>query len=359
MTAEKSGWYRRSWFIILLLILCLFTFDVLFPLGIVGLYLMWRHVTWRRLAKWIVTVIVLAPAEIVLVAGIVSATGIGRPASVPTIGSSCLNGPEAVASGPGDSMYVLDGAQLVRIAPGGHVMWRRAANSGGGLASDAHGNVYVNSPSYLSYKSTGSIDKFSPAGAMAAQWPANEFSPATVDGAGTLYAVNDLDTKRTLVRRLSSTSGHILGQWRSRIGSALVSAGNGTLYAPNGFDLPDGVDRVAPQSGSILHRWPVCKNCMSVDALASDTRGNLFAGLTVDGDTPFEIARVTLTKPVLVAKSINRAEEQVAQLAFDSRGDIYVIRSSYARSGPGDTGLDELSPAGSVVGTFRPCHPDS
>lgn len=96
--------------------------------------------------------------------------------------------------------------------------------------------------------------------------------------------------------------------------------------------------------------------CSSFDTLAMDARGDLFAGLTVDGSTPFAIARLTLKGPTMTVRTINLAQEQVAQLAFDRRGDIYVIRASYARASSSNTGLDELSPSGSVTGTFRPCH---
>lgn len=105
----------------------------------------------------------------------------------------------------------------------------------------------------------------------------------------------------------------------------------------------------------MLHRWPLCAGCSSYDALAADDHGSLYAGMTVDGDTPFVIDRLAPNGAALKVQTINTAQEMVGELAIDGQGHVYVIRNSYSRPSTSNTGLDELSSWGAVMATFRAC----
>ncbi|HZS93801.1 MAG TPA: hypothetical protein VFA78_03320 [Chloroflexota bacterium] len=351
----KSRWFARTWIIVVLLALCILSFDILFPLGIAGLFLLWRYSGWNTSLKWLASLAV--PIPIYLLVAVSLGSGSGGPfSSSSTLGNVCLRGPERVATGPHGSVYVLDLHRVLRFSAGGKALWHAPASGQGGLAVDAAGNVYVDDPSYLSYKNRGWIEKLSPAGRLLARWPARESAPDLVDRNGVLYALNSFDSPNIVVRRLSSTTGKQLGRWRERIGSDLEPGPGGTLYA-EGVDTAEAhhLLQVSAASGRVVRRWPLCSNCMSFDALAEDAHGTLFVGLTTTGDAPFEIARVNLGASGTKMHSINTANEQVGQLAAAPNGDIYVIRDSYSRPAPTDTGLDELSANGSVVGTFQPC----
>jgi len=352
----KPRWYARNWFILVLLVLCVISFDILFPLGITGIYLLWRYSRWSTSLKWLASLAVPLPLYFLIATVVVPGSG----GSVSTIGSVCLGGPAEVVAGPRDSIYVLDRHRVLRFASGGDVLWQRPAAGDGGLAADAQGNVYINDPSFLSYKNRGWIEKLSPQGHLLARWPANEAAPSLVDSHGVLYAIDSFDSPNMIVRRLQTTSGKLLGHWRARMGRNLVQGPTGTLYIQGMTDVEaNSLLQVSAATGRTIRRWRLCRGCSSLDALASDTHGTLFAGLTNSSDTPFEIARLTPKKATLTFSPVNASQEQVGWLGFDSQDHIYVIRDSYDRPSPTDTGLDELSASGSVIATFNPCQSSS
>ncbi|GAC1443778.1 MAG: hypothetical protein NVSMB52_02490 [Chloroflexota bacterium] len=292
----------------------------------------------------------------IICALMLSACGSSSSTDTPTpgpaaFGQFCIDGPERVAVAPDDSVYILDNTQLLHVAQDGKLLWKRAADPNGGLAVDTTGNAYD--------ISAGSIQKLSTSGNVAAQWPAQNTSVEMVDSGGIVYAVDSTQTDSSLVVRFSP-SGTVLGQWRGPIGSSLTPGANGTLYAI-GFvtGLPDAIVQLDPATGTEQQRWQLCPNCKSYDALTTDSHGTLTVGLTTGRNPPFSIATIggTSTKPTFT--TVNTADELVSKLSIDSQGNIYVIRNSFSRPGPRNTGLDKLSPKGALTATVRPCHPNA
>lgn len=343
------AWYQRDSTIILLFLASALTLLLVLPLSATALVLMWRYATWSKLIKWLLTAAIPLPWYLLL-AGLVGST-VHAPSPPPpvTIGTVPVADPLSVAIGAHDSVYVLDQTHILHFSAEGHLLGRLGPSDlGTTIATDRAGDLY--------YVQQGRLVELAPTGRVLRQWPIGDVAFITVDRHGQVYATGAIaigqDVTRARVKRYAAT-GRLLSQWTTSYGAMLAPAGDGFLYGIG----EAGLARLDPGTGRVLARWvaSAASGTSSYDAVAANAQGAIYVGDTRAGDTPFAIQKLTHTGRRYTFTSVNAAEEMVAGLAIDAQGNVYVIRDSYARPCASNLGLDKLSPAGTVIGTFRSC----
>lgn len=346
---RRRRWYQRDRFIVLLFVAAALTLLLAVPLGLAALVLMWRYTTWPKALKWLLSLIVPAPLYAVLAAFVLSlASGtVSQLTTPPTLGTLPLTAPRSVAGGLHDSLYVVDGQTILHLTDRGQVLGRLGSTDAA-IAADSQGHLYV--------AQHGEIHELSPGGTLLRRWASGPVQLVAVDRHGTVYATQDTGTPTGLTRVLRfAPSGRLLARWLTAYGSAFAVARDGTIFGIGGPALGD-LARLDPVTGRVLQRWTGGRNgTMTYDAVAADAQGTIYVGSTRDGDTPFAIQRLSYAQRTWTFTTINTAQELVAGLAITPQGTMYVIRNSYARPCPSNLGMDELSPQGTVVGTFRSC----
>lgn len=351
---QSSGrpWYQHDRFIVLLFVAAALTLLLVVPLGLTALVLMWRYTRWPRPLKWLLSLIVPAPLYAVLAALILSlATGtVSRLTTPPTLGAIALTAPNSVASGLHDSFYVVDGHTILHLTDTGQVLGRLGSTDAT-IATDQQGNLYV--------AQHGEIRELSPRGTLLRRWSTGPVQLVAADRHGGVYATQHAHTPAGMTRVVRfAASGRLQSRWLTAYGNALAIAQDGTIFGLGGPTVGE-LARLNPSTGRVLQRWAGGRGgTISYDAVAADAQGRIYVGDTRDGDTPFAIQRLSYTHRRWTFTTINTAQELVGGLAITSRGTLYVIRDSYARPCPSNLGLDELSPQGTVVGTFRSCPAD-
>jgi hypothetical protein len=237
----------------------------------------------------------------------------------------------------------------LRITRGGKLIWERPADGASSVASDARGNLYVDT--------SRQIRKLSPGGAILAAWSSSGTAPTLVDDRGDVYGATAGSGNAFAVIKFSAT-GRRLARWPGAAVQPSAVDARGMIY---GIDQEQDLVQLSPRTGRVLHRWTGCVNCSvtTYDAVASDSRGTVYAGATINGDTPFAVLRLSPHGSGVGVTTINLAEEHVAQIALGNGNVVYVLRDSYSWPSPTDTGIEELSSSGASLGTFRPCHLDN
>lgn len=219
--------------------------------------------------------------------------------------------------------------KIVKVGPDGVSSDLASIDHPTGVALDASGNLYVGHPA------TGTIEKFSPAGAhvgvFATIGSSGPYGPQGLafDAAGNLYATdpNDNTVKKFTpsgARSVFATSG-----LSYPTGLAFDTAGN--LYVSNGN--ADSIRRFSP-AGADLGVFASTGGA-SPYGLAFDRTGNLFVanggGNTIVKITPSGVGTVFANVPAPLA------------VAFDGTGVLYATST-------GTGSVERFSPAGAALG---------
>lgn len=345
-------WYQQDRTILLLFVASALTLLLVVPLGLVAVVLMWRYATWPQPLKWLLTLI--APAPLYVLLAVLGVSGLAGPqgalplAPPPTLGTVMLTAPRSLAVGAHGTLYVVDGDQILHFAGTGQLLGRLGPTDAT-IATDRQGN--------LSFVWHGTLKTVSPRGMLLRQWPVGVVSVVTVDRRGDVYAAGSASAPEELtpVTRYAPT-GRVLARWRTRYGTALATDQGGFVYGLGGLAGGD-LAKLDPRTGHVLQLWAgaTARGTSSYDALAADAQGTIYVGDTRDGDRPFAIQKLSPNGRRSVFMTLNTADELVAGLAIDRQGNMYVLRSSYARPCASNLGLDKLSPQGAVLGMFRSC----
>lgn len=261
------------------------------------------------------------------------------------LGAVPLADPVSVAIGTRDSLYVVNGTTIVHLSSTGRLLGR-VGHTTAPIGTAANGD--------LSFADAGQVVTLSPGGTLLHRWPAGAVQTLAVGRRGEVYVVSAVRATPPLWRvRRFSAAGRVLAQWLTAYGDDVAVGGDGTVYAIGGGNLV----RLDARTGRVLARWVGAgvQGTNSYDAVAADAQGTIYVGVTQGAaEAPFAIERLGSGRTTF--QTVNAAQELVAGLAIDGHGNIYVIRTSYARPCPSNRGLDKLAATGQVTGTFRqPC----
>lgn len=300
---------------------------------------------WREMFHAVTTYTIVLVLGVSLLEGCGSRSQRVQPA---VFGSICLSGLTAVQPGPRGSFFVQVGSRILRFSAHGRLL-AQLGTTDATIAADPAGNLYRTQH--------GDLQKVSPTGTLLRAWPAAGMQPMAVDRQGNLIATDGggAGSGETLVERFSPT-GQLLSRWRTGYGDALAVDGAGVLY---GIDAAGGGElaQLDPATRRVVRSLSLSMNhgSVSFDAITTAPDGTVYVGTTINGDVPFAIQKLVQVHGQYLLKTINVSEESVGSLAVDTAGTIWVIRSSYARPGPTNSGLDVLSAHGHRIGTFRSC----